>query len=67
MQNNSQIFGRYKNGINNVPIIGKINEKSLKNYNIFNSNNVQETGLSTKILNETYLTNSTLNNLNNSK
>ena len=67
LQNNSQIFGRYKDGINNVPIIGKINEKSLKNYNIFNSNNVQETGLSTKILNETYLTNSTLNNLNNSK
>ena len=59
---NSEIFKRYS-----LPDLGKIIEGSYNNYNIFNTNNIQENGVSTKILNDNYLINSTLNNLNNSK
>ena len=64
---NSEIYKRYRNDINSFPYLGKIIEGSYNNFNLFNSNNIQDNGVSTKILNENYLTNSTLNNLNNSK
>ena len=63
----SEIFKRYSNDINRLPDLSKIIEGSYNNNNILNINNIQDNGVSTKILNENHLANSTLNNLNNSK